>query len=122
MISRIVELEQERWHRLGYDTIVTPIGVQVSKSEKVLQLGNETCVLTGIRIGENDLLSNETELVIISPSESVQCTQKDLAMFGTSIIKLFTNFLIIRVRSKHQEIPMFRLDFIKITPISKSNN
>lgn len=121
MISRIVGLEEERWHALGYDTIVTPVHLSIDEAEKVLQLGNESYVLTGIRIGNNDTLSDETEIIISSPSESVQCTQRDLSQYGTSIIKLFTDYLIIRTRSRLADIPRYRLDFIKITPIVKNH-
>ncbi|MCQ2607745.1 MAG: hypothetical protein MJ197_03560 [Bacteroidales bacterium] len=120
MISRIVQEEEERWHRMGFDTVATPMSITVSEALNVYQLGNESYILTGIRIGNNDLMSDDTELELISPTESVQCTQRELSQFGTSIIKLFKNYLIIKTRTKHDNIPSYRLDFIKITPITQT--
>lgn len=117
MINRLVQLEQERLHALGYNTVVTPVAEMVSEKERVIQLGNESLILTGIRVGSNDVVSDNTKLILVSPTESVECTQRELSQMGTSIYKLFKCYLIIKVKSDHSEIPEFRLDFVKVTPI-----
>ena len=48
MIDRIVQIEQERLHSLGYDTVVTPSSIVVDGKEKVVSLANESFILTGI--------------------------------------------------------------------------
>ncbi len=117
MIDRLVQLEEERWHALGYDTVVTPVSMEINTAEKIMQLGNETVILTGIRMGEYDVVADtETKLMLVSPTESFVGTQRELSQLGTSTFKLFKDSLIIKVRTQRDTIPTFRLDFIKVTP------
>lgn len=117
MIDRLVQLEEERWNALGYDTVVTPVSMEINTAEKIMQLGNETVILTGIRMSSYDVVADtETKLILVSPTESFVGTQRELSQLGTSIFKLFKDSLIIKVRTQRDTIPTFRLDFIKVTP------
>lgn len=117
MIDRLVQLEEERWHALGYDTVVTPISMEINKAETIMQLGNETVILTGIRIGSYDVVADtDSKILLVSPTECFVGTQRELSQLGTSVFKLFKDSLIIKVRTQRDEIPTFRLDFIKVTP------
>lgn len=120
MIDRLVQIEQERLHSLGYDTVVTPSSIVVDEKEKVLSLANESFIMTGIRIGNNDLVADTTTVQLISPTESIECTQRELSQMGTSINKLFKTFLIIKVKTKYENVPDFRLDFIRVSPVLKT--
>ncbi len=115
MISKIVELEQERYKRLGYDTIVVPISIYVSSPLEVVHISNDSYILTGIHITRDDMLSNGNSVVLSSPTEVLHLTQMQISQLGTSLFKLFKENLIIQTKSE-SDFGQYRLDFIKITP------
>ena len=109
---------------LGYDSIVTPLSVYVSDSLQLEIIGNDTYILTGIRISKDDVLNDLHEVTVVSPTESIQLSQQEIATLGTSIFKTFKEFIIIKTTDEREfssdgEITPFRMDFIKISPIFK---
>lgn len=125
MLQKLVEIEQNRLKALGYDSIVTPVSVFVSDSLQIETIGNDTYILTGIRISQDDILNDLHELTIVSPTESVQLSQQEIATLGTSMLKTFKEFIIIKTTDENEfssdgEITPFRMDFVKISPIFKS--
>lgn len=124
MIARLVELEQARYKALGYDTVVTPCSVSVGKTLKIINASNDTYILTGIRASNNDMLDDANEVCISSPTDCIQATQQQLATLGTSINRLLRNYIIVKTVSRDgyqpdSSTPLFRLDFIRISPIKK---
>jgi hypothetical protein len=122
MLQKLVEIEQNRLKALGYDSIVTPVSVYVSDSLQLQTIGNDTYILTGIRISKDDVLNDMHELTIVSPTESIQLSQQEIATLGTSILKTFKEFIIIKTTDENEfsadsEITPFRMDFVKISPI-----
>jgi hypothetical protein len=122
MLQKLVEIEQNRLKALGYDSIVTPVSVYVSDSLQLETIGNDTYILTGIRISTDDILNDMHELTIVSPTESIQLSQQEIATLGTSIFKTFKEFIIIKTTDENEfssddEITPFRMDFIKISPV-----
>jgi len=107
---------------LGYESIVTPVSVYVSDSLQLKIIGNDTYILTGIRISKDDVLNDLHEVTIVSPTESIQLSQQEIATLGTSILKTFKEFIIIKTTDENEyftdnEITPFRMDFVKISPI-----
>lgn len=127
MISRIVGIEQQRLAQRGYTGIATPVSIHVDSSLKNICLGNDTYILTGIRIGDTDLNDDRHTICLTSATDGLTATERDIALMGQSIYKTFRLFLIIRTMMRDeswadgQQIPPFTLDFIKITPIKKNN-
>lgn len=124
MISRLVELEQQRYSTLGYETIVTPCSIAINRTLKIINASNDTYILTGIRTSNNDMLDDANEVCISSPTDCIQATQQQLAMLGTSINRLFRNYIIVKTVGRdgykpEEQTPLFRLDFIRISPIKK---
>ena len=122
MLQKLVEIEQGRLKALGYDSIVTPVSVFVSDSLQIETIGNDTYILSGIRISKDDVLNDMHELTIVSPTESIQLSQQEIATLGTSVLKIFKEFIIIKTTdeieySADAEITPFRMDFVKISPI-----
>ena len=122
MLQKLVEIEQSRLKALGYDSIVTPVSVLVSDSLQIETIGNNTYILSGIRISKDDVLNDMHELTIVSPTESIQLSQQEIATLGTSILKTFKEFIIIKTTDENEysadsEITPFRMDFVKISPI-----
>ena len=122
MLQKLVEIEQSRLKALGYDSIVTPVSVFVSDSLQIETIGNDTYILSGIRISKDDVLNDMHELTIVSPTESIQLSQQEIATLGTSILKTFKEFIIIKTTDENEfssdsEITPFRMDFVKISPI-----
>ena len=122
MLQRLIEIEQNRLKLLGYDSIVTPVSVFVSNSLQLEVIGNDTYILTGIRISKDDVLNDLHELTVVSPTESIQLSQQEIATLGTSILKIFKEYIIIKTTDENEfssdnEITPFRMDFVKISPI-----
>ena len=122
MLEKLVEIEQNRLKALGYNSIVTPVSVYVSDSLQLETIGNDTYILTGIRISKDDVLNDMHELTVVSPTESIQLSQQEIATLGTSIFKTFKEFIIIKTTDENEfstdsEITPFRMDFVKISPI-----
>jgi len=122
MLQKLIEIEQNRLKLLGYESIVTPVSVYVSDSLQLEIIGNDTYILSGIRISKDDILNDLHELTIVSPTESIQLSQQEIATLGTSIFKTFKEFIIIKTTDENEyssdsKISPFRMDFIKISPI-----
>ena len=122
MLDKLIEIEQNRLKMLGYESIVTPVSIYVSDSLQIKIIGNDTYILTGIRISKDDVLNDLHELTIVSPTESIQLSQQEIATLGTSILKTFKEFIIIKTTDENEyftdnEITPFRMDFVKISPI-----
>ena len=114
MISKIVELEQNRYKELGYKTVVVPTAIYVSSPTDIIHIGNDSYILTGIQISRDDMLANDSSVVISSPTEILHLTQMQISQLGTSLFTLFRENIVIKTKSK--EFAPYRLDFIKITP------
>jgi hypothetical protein len=122
MLQKLVEIEQNRLKTLDYESIVTPVSVYVSDTLQIETIGNDTYILTGIRISNDDILNDLHELTVVSPTESIQLSQQEIATLGTSVLKTFKEFIIIKTTDENEfstdsEITPFRMDFIKISPV-----
>lgn len=124
MLQRIIDIEQARLKNLGYDSIVTPVHIDVLDSLQMHVIGNDSYILSGVRVSKDNIMQEMHEVVIVSPTESVHETQQELATFGTSQMKIFKNYIVIKTADQNEfsddvAITPFRLDFIKISPIKK---
>lgn len=122
MINKLVELEQARLKAMGFESIVTPVGLYVDKSLVNMTIGNDTYILSGIRLSDTDVRANRHNVCISSATDGLEASQQDIATMGQSIHKLFKNFIIVKTNDTtewavDQDVPTFTLDFIKITPL-----
>ena len=122
MISRLAYIEQLRFEKLGFKTIVTPTSVTVTSPLQIMQLMNDSYILTGIRASALNLVADLNEVCLISPTDSLQATEQEIATLGTTTNRMFRNYLIIKTTganaySADDKITPFRLDFIRVTPI-----
>lgn len=124
MLQKIIDIEQNRLKALGYDSIVTPVHIDVVDSLQMHIIGNDSYILSGVRVSKENLAQEMHEVVIVSPTESIHETQQELATFGTSMKKIFKNHIVIKTTDYREfsgdaPITPYRLDFIKISPIKK---
>lgn len=122
--ARIVELEQKRLESLGYDTVVTPIEVPVNRTMQEVVCGNDTYVLTGIRVSNLDVVDDATKVTLTGPNESLEATQRTIATMSNSLNKLFRHYIIIKTNPvsgyvEDTDYEPYALEFIKITPIRR---
>lgn len=122
--SRIVELEQKRFAALGFETVVTPISVRVSRTLQTIVCGNDTYVLSGIRVSDVDVVADATIVTLTAPNASLQATQRTIATMGNSANKLFRHHIIIKTNTadgwkQEADCEPYDLEFLKITPIKK---
>ena len=122
MISRLAYIEQQRFERMGFKTVVTPTSVVVTSPLQIMQLMNDSYILTGIRASAPNLLADINEVCLVSPTDSLQATELEIATLGTTTNRMFRNYLIIKTTgakaySSEDRITPFRLDFIRVTPI-----
>lgn len=122
MISRLAYIEQQRFEHMGFKTVVTPTSVTVTSPLQIMQLMNDSYILTGIRASAPNLLADINEVCLVSPTDSLQATEQEIATLGTTTNRMFRNYLIIKTTgakaySTEDKITPFRLDFIRVTPI-----
>lgn len=122
--SRIVELEQKRFAALGYETVVTPISIRVSRTLQTVVCGNDTYILSGIRVSALDVVDDATTVTLSSPNASLQATQRTIATMANAINKLFRHHIIIKTNTAdgwqgEADCEPYDLEFLKITPIKK---
>lgn len=122
MISRLAYIEQLRFEKLGFKTVVTPTSVTVTSPLQIMQLMNDSYILTGIRASAPNLVEDLNEVCLISPTDSLLATEQEIATLGTTTNRMFRNYLIIKTTgakaySSEDSITPFRLDFIRVTPI-----
>lgn len=122
MISRLVELEQQRLSKIGYDSIVTPLSMTIGSSISNICLGNDTYILTGIRMSDADVADDRHTVIIASATHGLTATQRDISLMGQAIFRIMRSYLIIRTFGNDKwtdasQVPPYTLDFIKITPI-----
>lgn len=125
MISRLAYIEQRRLEALGFATVVTPASVTVTSPLQIMQLMNDSYILTGIRASAPNLLADLNEVCLISPTDSLQASEQEIAALGTTVNRMFRGYLIIKTTGAaayraDDKITPFRLDFIRVTPIIKS--
>lgn len=122
MISRLAYIEQLRFEKLGFKTVVTPTSVVITSPLQIMQLMNDSYILTGIRASAPNLLADINEVCLVSPTDSLEATEQEIATLGTTTNRMFRNYLIIKTTgakaySSEDRITPFRLDFIRVTPI-----
>jgi hypothetical protein len=122
MLQKIIDLEQKRLKDLGFDSIVSTETLVVNESLVLKNIGNDTCIMTGIRISNVDMLNNQHNVMLVSSTDSVQLNQQDFAALGTSIFKVLKDFIIVRTTDENEftadvPIPEFWIEFVKITPL-----
>lgn len=122
--SRIVELEQKRFAALGFETVVTPISIRVSRTLQTVVCGNDSYVLSGIRVSNVDVVADATIVTLTAPNASLQATQRTIATMGNSANKLFRHHIIIKTNNaagwqQEADCEPYDLEFLKITPIKK---
>lgn len=107
---------------MGLETVVTPLSVIVNRTLQEVVCGNDTYILTGIRVGNNDIVDDATSVTLVSPSASLQSTQRTLATMQNSLNQLFRHHIVIKTAGRdgwQEEKPcdQYALEFVKITPI-----
>ena len=122
--SRIVELEQKRFAALGFETVVTPISIRVSRTLQTVVCGNDSYVLSGIRVSDVDVVADATIVTLTAPNASLQASQRTIATMGNSANKLFRHHIIIKTNNAagwkdEADCEPYDLEFLKITPIKK---
>lgn len=126
MISRLTELEQQRIENQGYDTVVIPHEITVTSPRTVIEFGNESWILTGVRASSADLMGADHSVSITSPTNAFYASQRTLASMGTSLLRLFRHHMIIHVAEYGKDfdssasIPSFTLSFMRIAPVVRS--
>lgn len=125
--SQIIEMEQKRFEREGYDTVLTPVDVVVNDTLANITCGNDSYVLCGIRPSNIDVVDDQSRVSLVSPNACLEATQRTIAAMGNGINKLFRRNITIKTSGingwqKEEPYPPFVLEFIKITPIKTSLN
>ena len=120
--AQIIKMEQERFQRNGYDTVLTPVEIFVSDTLTNITCGNDSYVLCGIRPSDIDIVDDATKVQLISPNACLEATQRTIAAMGNGINKLFRSNITIKTCGldgwkREEPCPRYVLEFIKITPV-----
>lgn len=124
MVDDIVKIERERLADLGFGSIVTPVTITIDKPIKILHLANESYVLSGIRVSNNNLVDDANMVQISSPSDEVEMSMREMSTMGEAINRLFKNYIIIKTLTnngfeKDANIVPYRLEFVRISPVKR---
>lgn len=124
MIEHLVKTERARLAELGYDSLVVPTTISVSTSLKVLNLGCDILILTGVRASDNDMMNDRNEVCISSPTGTMQGTQRQMATLGQAMWQTFRDYIIIKTTDENgwqgeKDTPTYRLDFVRISPVKR---
>lgn len=125
MIDRLVKLEQDRLATIGYQSIVTPVELVVTKPTECFIISNDTYLLSGIRVSQSDLVGTDSRIQIISPTGVISGTARQISTLGTSTNVLFKQNIVVKVCNADGEflpdasVMPFSLFFIKISPQKK---
>lgn len=127
----------------GYDSVVSPASVTVSRRVESVALSNDVYILTGLRASSDDLQDGRTEILVSSPSNTLQASARNISLLGTSIFRIFRRAMVIKTlgdgdlkcRAVESEkvgdtynysgimaeaetrVPVYQLEFIRITPV-----
>ncbi len=128
MISRIVGTLQLRFQSEGYNSIITPITVEVSSPQVVRVLSNDIYVLTGILVSDADAVGEATRISLVSPTSAIEGSARDISLLGSSANQIFKNNLIIKTTDaegnydEDATIMPYKLYFMKVSPYKKKQN
>ena len=122
--SQIIAMEQERFKREGYDTVLTPVEIYVNDTLANITCGNDSYVLCGIRPSDIDVVDDQTKVSLIAPNACLEATQRTIAAMGNGINKLFRRNITIKTSGlggwqREEACPSYVLEFIKITPVKR---
>ena len=110
MIKTIIQQEQQRLARKGFDYEIQTLSVPVYSTLQQLYLGNDIYILTGIRLSDEDSLMNRNTISLYSPNEQLCLTQQRMAQLGTSIVKVFRQRINIVSFSNNSDIVQYNMD------------
>jgi hypothetical protein len=121
---QIIKMEQDRFEREGYDTVLTPVEIVVSDTLANITCGNDSYVLCGIRPSDIDVVDDASRVSLIAPNACLEATQRTISAMGNAINRLFRRNITIKTSGqagwqREEPYPPFTLEFIKITPIKR---
>lgn len=132
IVDDILATERKRYDAKGYDVVVAPASICVSRRLMTQSLANDCYILTGICGSDDDVRDGNMEVVIASPSNSLQASVRQLSMLGSGINRTFRRSISIRtlgeasigmedgiIDAGEQQVPQYRIEFIKVTPVKR---
>lgn len=131
MIKTLIDIEKERFARLGYDAIVSNEDIQVTDTERCVNIGNDTIIITGFVFDADTTCGEDERVSVVSPSDTICDTASNLSAFGISRFKVMRDYIIIkRLNStaledcSHQIIPTgtqmpLTISYVRISPVRK---
>lgn len=132
IVDDILATERRRFDAKGYDVVVTPVSISVSRRLLTRSLANDCYVLTGICGSDDDARDGNMEVAIASPSNSLQASVRQLSMLGSGVNRTFRRSISIRTLGEasigmrdgiidggEQQVPRYRIEFIKVTPVKR---
>ena len=132
MIEDIIKIEQEKLKQRGYDSVLSSESIKINRAFTAFDLVNNLYILDKV-YSYNITDYGAMRVSIISPFNIIDETLYDMECMGNVVHKIFKHNLIVRARhasgyefstmSVNQgevmniDLPEFRLNFIKITPV-----
>lgn len=140
LLGTLIDNERRRMMAAGYATDVSVEEVTVGTCLRTLALGNSAYILTGVRGGADDITDGGRRIGLYSPAAAFQASAKTFATLGTYINHVFRSYLVITtlpadagfteavedfargaMASTAIAVPTYTLEFVKVTPVRKTN-
>lgn len=124
IIDKIVDQEQNRLKKMGYDCLVMPVTLTITSRKSMFNIGNDIYIFNGLIMNPEHIFESDETVSIFSATDCIEtCSFKDLNENSTP--KLFLNYVMVRsynskIWEDDKEIKPYRIRFIKITPIKNN--
>lgn len=117
MLQTLIDIERERFARMGYDSVVTTDEIMIDTPCFTKSLGNDTLIITGIVMSEDDVQGENSRISITSANDAITSSTFNFSSFGTSILKTMRQYLdVCRFSTAENQSFVMTLQAIKITP------
>lgn len=96
MIKTLIDIEKERFAKLGYDSVVSVEDIAIVDTERCVPLGNDTIIITGFVFDADTTCGENERVTIVSPSDSISDIASKVASFGAGRLKTMRDYMIVK--------------------------
>lgn len=124
MLQTLIQLEQERFAKLGYGSVVTMDEITVFDNHCVIPVGNDSIIITKFVFDEDSVYGDNPRISLCSPAATINGTVRNLSNFGAGTFKVMRDYITINRWSKSTgdsvTLPL-SIQVVRISPVSNNN-
>lgn len=123
IIEKIVEQEQLRLKKMGYDCLVMPITLTIRSRKSMFNIGNDIYIFKGLLMNPEHVFDSNETISIYSSTDCIEtCSFRELNEVDGIFPKIMMNYVMVRSFNQNEweddkSIKPYRISFLKITPL-----